>query len=53
MRGPTTYCVAEAGPDIPADGCYRTGNVLTVEAPAITSVAASSQVAVRFRMTIQ
>jgi len=51
--GTPTYCVAQDGPDIPADGCFRTGNVLTVQAPAITSVAPASQVAVRFRMTIQ
>ena len=48
-----TYCIAEAGPDANTDGCFRTGNTLTVQAPAITSVAAASQVAVRFRMTIQ
>jgi hypothetical protein len=51
--GAPTYCVAQNGPDVPADGCFRTGNVLTIQAPAITSVAAGSQVAVRFRMTIQ
>ena len=48
-----TYCIAEAGPDANADGCFRTGATLTVQAPAITSVAAGSQVAVRFRVTIQ
>jgi hypothetical protein len=51
--GAPTYCVAQAGADVPADGCFRTGNTLTVQAPAITSVAPGSQVAVRFRMTIQ
>lgn len=51
--GAPTYCVAQNGPDVPVDGCFRTGNVLTVQAPAITTVAAGSQVAVRFRMTIQ
>ncbi len=50
---PPTYCVAQSGADVPADGCFRTGNTLTIQAPAITSVAAGSQVAVRFRMTIQ
>jgi hypothetical protein len=50
---PPTYCVAQAGADVPADGCFRTGNVLTIQAPAITSVAPGSQVAVRFRMEIQ
>ena len=48
-----TYCIAEAGPDANGDGCFRTGVTLTVQAPAITAVAASSQVALRFRMTIQ
>jgi hypothetical protein len=51
--GAPTYCVAQDGPDVPADGCFRTGNILTVQAPAITSVGPGSQVAVRFRMTIQ
>jgi hypothetical protein len=51
--GAPTFCVAQAGPDVPVDGCFRTGNTLTVQAPAITSVAPGSQVAVRFRMTIQ
>ena len=50
---PATYCVAEAGPDANLDGCFRAGTVLTVQAPAITTVAPASQVAVRFRMTIQ
>jgi len=50
--GPVTTCIAEAGPDVPADGCFRTGSTLTVQAPAITSVAAGSQVAVRLRVTI-
>jgi len=50
-----TFCVAEAGgTDSNADGCVRTvGGSLTVGAPAITSVAASSTVTVRFRVTIQ
>jgi hypothetical protein len=50
---PATYCIAEAGADGNADGCFRTGATLTISAPAITTVAASSQVAVRFRVTIQ
>ncbi|HEY6126282.1 MAG TPA: hypothetical protein VIV63_16640 [Steroidobacteraceae bacterium] len=50
---PPTYCIAQSGADVPADGCFRTGNTLTIQAPAITSVAPGSQVAVRFRMTIQ
>lgn len=50
---PPTYCVAQSGADVPADGCFRTGNILTIQAPAITAVAPGSQVAVRFRMTIQ
>ena len=51
--GGPTYCVAEAGgTDTNADGCVRTGATLTVGAPAITTVAAGSNVAVRFRVTI-
>jgi len=51
--GGATYCVAEAGgTDTNADGCVRTGATLTVGAPAITTVAAGSNVAVRFRVTI-
>jgi uncharacterized repeat protein (TIGR01451 family) len=51
---PATFCVAEAGgTDTNADGCVRTGGgALTVGAPAITTVAASSTVTVRFRVTI-
>ena len=51
-----TYCIAEAGADGNGDGCFRSGatfTTLTVQSPAITTVAAGSQVAVRFRMTIQ
>ena len=51
--GAPTYCIAESGPDGNLDGCFRTGTILTVQSPAITTVAGSSQVAVRFRMTIQ
>ena len=51
--GPASYCVAEAGgTDSNADGCVRTGASLTVGAPAITTVAAGSNVAVRFRVNI-
>ena len=50
--GAPTYCVAEAGADVPVDGCFRTGSTLTVQSPAITSVAAGSQVAVRLRVRI-
>jgi len=50
---PATYCIAELGADGNADGCFRTGATLTVQAPAITTVNASSQLAVRFRVTIQ
>jgi hypothetical protein len=50
---PATYCIAESGADSNADGCFRTGATLTIGAPAITTVAASSQVAVRFHVTIQ
>jgi hypothetical protein len=50
---PATYCIAESGADGNADGCFRTGTTLTVQAPAITTVTAGSQVAVRFRVTIQ
>ena len=51
--GPATYCVAEAGgTDSNADGCVRTGATLSVGAPAITTVSASSSVIVRFRATI-
>lgn len=50
---PATYCIAELGADANADGCFRTGTTLTVQAPAITTVAAGSQLAVRFRVTIQ
>ena len=50
---PATFCIAEAGGvDSNADGCVRTGATLTVGAPAITTVAASSSVTVRFRVTI-
>lgn len=51
--GAPTYCIAESGPDGNLDGCYLSGTTLTVQAPAITTVAPSSQVAVRFRVTIQ
>jgi hypothetical protein len=51
--GAPTYCIAELGADGNSDGCFRTGTTLTVQAPAITTVNASSQVAVRFRVTIQ
>jgi uncharacterized repeat protein (TIGR01451 family) len=51
-----TFCVAEAGgTDSNADGCLRTaGGVLTVGAPALTTVAtgAGNAVTVRFRVTI-
>jgi len=51
--GPASYCVAEAGgTDSNADGCVRNGAALTVGAPAITTVAAGSNVAVRFRVNI-
>jgi len=51
--GAPSYCIAELGADGNSDGCFRTGTTLTVQAPAITTVNASSQVAVRFRVTIQ
>jgi uncharacterized repeat protein (TIGR01451 family) len=51
-----TFCVAEAGgTDSNADGCVRTaGGVLSVGAPALTTVAtgAGNAVTVRFRVTI-
>jgi len=52
----TTFCQAEAGgTDSNADGCFRTaGGVLTVGAPALSTVAtgAGNAVTVRFRVTI-
>ncbi|MEO8062756.1 MAG: hypothetical protein ABI821_08400 [Pseudomonadota bacterium] len=51
--GAPTFCIAEAGGvDSNIDGCVRTGSTLTVGAPAITTVAASSSVIVKFRVTI-
>jgi uncharacterized repeat protein (TIGR01451 family) len=48
-----TFCIAESGGvDSNGDGCFRTGTTLTVNAPAITTVAASSTVTVRFRVNI-
>jgi uncharacterized repeat protein (TIGR01451 family) len=52
----TTFCQAEAGgTDSNADGCFRTaGGVLTVGAPALSTIAtgAGNAVTVRFRVTI-
>jgi len=49
-----TFCIAEGGGvDTNADGCFRTGATLSVGAPAVTTVAASSTVTVRFRVLIQ
>ena len=48
-----TFCIAEAGGvDTNADGCFRTGATISVGAPAVTAVAASSTVTVRFRVLI-
>jgi uncharacterized repeat protein (TIGR01451 family) len=48
-----TFCVAEAGSDTNADGCFRTAaGVLTVQSPAVSTVANGSPVTVRFRVTI-
>jgi len=52
----TTFCQAETGgTDTNADGCFRTAaGVLTVGAPALTTIAtgAGNAVTVRFRVTI-
>jgi uncharacterized repeat protein (TIGR01451 family) len=51
----TTFCQAEAGSDINADGCFLTGGgVLTVGSPALSSIAtgAGNAVTVKFRVTI-
>jgi uncharacterized repeat protein (TIGR01451 family) len=51
---PATFCLAEAGSDTNADGCFRTGaGVLTVGSPALGSIASGgTSVTVRFRVTI-
>jgi hypothetical protein len=47
------FCIAEAGgTDSNSDGCVINGGAVTVGAPAVTTVAAGSQVVVRFRVTI-
>jgi uncharacterized repeat protein (TIGR01451 family) len=51
--GPATLCVAELNGVDNGDGCVITGGALTVGAPAVTSVAAGSNVAISFRVTIQ
>ncbi len=53
--GAPTFCIAEAGSDTNADGCFRTGaGVLTVQAPAVSTVAtgAAGAVVVRFQVSI-
>jgi uncharacterized repeat protein (TIGR01451 family) len=51
--GPATVCVAELNGVDTGDGCVITGGALTVGAPAVTSVAAGSNVTISFRVTIQ
>jgi uncharacterized repeat protein (TIGR01451 family) len=51
---PATFCIAEAGGvDSNTDGCVRTGTTLTVGGAALAALAASSQVVIKFRVTIQ
>jgi uncharacterized repeat protein (TIGR01451 family) len=52
--GAPTFCVAEAGSDSNADGCFLNGSVVTVGNPAVATVGtgAPNAVTVRFRVTI-